>query len=135
MSIAYWVDIKGTDLRQPPSHIIFVLIIPNRVSEALGLTRNNSECLFMARISPRTDGKVTKKRAQNKRNLNFFFMPSRSNFGESQIYKKLREKQIFLRVNYLRPPPFGVETGCGNLSLQEILREKTFRKGFLVHSA
>ena len=39
------MNFKGRALAQSPS-IIIVLIIPNRVSEALGLTRNNSECFF-----------------------------------------------------------------------------------------
>ena len=51
------IEGKVTNLRQPPSHIIIVLFIPNRVSEALGLSRNNSECFVIVRISPRTDGK------------------------------------------------------------------------------
>ena len=111
--------------------------------------------LSLVRISPRTDGKVTKKRAQNKRNLNFFFIPSRSNFGkklsklrkvecrtkkkrfflfmsrrsnfgESQVYEKLREIKIFPRVNSWRPPPFGAETGFGNLSPKKFFCEKTY---------
>ena len=46
-----------------------------------------------------------------------------------QIYKKLREKQIFLRVNYLRPPPFGVETGFGNLSPKKFFAKKLLGRG------
>jgi hypothetical protein len=41
------------------SPIISVLLIPIRVSDALGYARNNSECYLSARISPRTSCKDT----------------------------------------------------------------------------
>ena len=41
------------------SHIIYVLVIPIRVSDVLGYARNNSECLIMVGITPPTDGKST----------------------------------------------------------------------------
>ena len=41
------------------SLIIFVLVIPIRVSDALGYARNNSECYLLVRISPRTSCKDT----------------------------------------------------------------------------
>ena len=37
-----------------------VLIIPNRVSEALGLTRNNSECFCLSGFLPELSAKIQK---------------------------------------------------------------------------
>ena len=43
------------------SPIISVLLIPIRVSDALGYARNNSECNLLVRISPQTKCKDKKK--------------------------------------------------------------------------